>query len=133
MAAMRRSGGCNCGKVRLELRGEPIRVGLCHCLTCRRETGSAFMAFAIWEAGAVTVTGTTASWKDTTDQRHFCPGCGSSLFGTSNEDNEIEVRIGALDEAPSGLAPDYELWVPRREHWLPERPGTAQHARNRRT
>jgi hypothetical protein len=125
------SGGCNCGKVRLALRGEPLRVGLCHCLTCRKETGSAFMAFAVWEADALTVTGSTASWIETTDHRHFCPNCGSSLFGTSDTDSQVEVRIGALDEAPSGLTPEYELWVPRREHWQPELPGAVQHQRNR--
>ncbi len=42
-----RQGGCSCGAVRLEARGELIRVGLCHCLTCRKETGGPFMAFAV--------------------------------------------------------------------------------------
>ena len=38
---------CNCGAVLLEARGTPLRVRLCHCLTCRKATGSAFMAFAV--------------------------------------------------------------------------------------
>ena len=52
-----RRGGCNCGKVRIEVRGEPLRAGLCHCLTCRKETGGAFMAFAVWDRSRVSFTG----------------------------------------------------------------------------
>ena len=100
-----RRGGCNCGKVRMELRGEPVRAGLCHCLTCRKETGGPFMAFAVWDTSQVSVAGETRSWTATTDHRHFCPACGSSLFGTHDKDGEVEVRLGILDEAPSGLMP----------------------------
>ncbi len=124
-------GGCNCGAVRIEMRGTPMRVGLCHCLTCRKETGSPFMAFAVWDQSQVTVTGNTQDWMQTTDHRHFCPTCGSTLFGTHDTDTEVEVRIGCLDEAPSQLAPSYELWTPRREHWLVPVAGTAQHVGNR--
>lgn len=131
MADTVRRGGCNCGKVRMEIRGEPVRVGLCHCLTCRKETGAPFMAFAVWDKSQVSVAGETASWTAATDHRHFCPACGSALFGTHDEDDEVEVRLGALDAAPSGLTPDYELWTPRRERWLIPVAGSAQHPGNR--
>ena len=108
MADLVRQGGCNCGRVRLELRGEPLRAGLCHCPTCRKETGGPFMAFGVWDQAAVTVTGAAASWTATTDRRHFCPVCGSALFATHDADNEVEVRLGALDAAPSDVLPAYE-------------------------
>ncbi len=126
-----RRGGCNCGQVRIEVQGEPRRTGLCHCLTCRKETGGPFMAFAVWDAGRVSVTGETRSWTATTDHRHFCPACGSSLFGTHDGDDEVEVRLGTLDDAPSGLVPHYELWTPRREPWQQPVAGAAQHGGNR--
>ena len=126
-----RRGGCNCGKVRIELRGEPVRAGLCHCLTCRKETGGPFMAFAVWDRSQLSVTGETRSWTATTDHRHFCPACGSSLFATNDGDEEVEVRLGALDDAPSGLTPGYELWTPRRERWQRPVAGAAQHTGNR--
>ncbi|MBE7200961.1 MAG: GFA family protein [Parafilimonas terrae] len=125
-------GGCNCGAVRLECRGEPIRVGLCHCGTCRKETGGPFGAFVVWPAPAVTVTGRTASWTaDGGGTRHFCPTCGSPLFWAEAGSDEIEVRLGCLDEMPSGLVPVYELWTVRREHWLPPLEGAEQHTGNR--
>ena len=126
-----RQGGCNCGSVRLETRGEPTRVGLCHCLTCRKDTGGPFMAFAVWDRGDVSVTGETRSWTGTTDHRHFCPTCGSALFDIHDTDNEIEVRLGCFDHAPTDWAPEYELWTGRREYWMPPIAGAAQHKGNR--
>lgn len=126
-----RRGGCSCGAVRLEAKGTPKRVGLCHCLTCRKETGSAFNAFAVWEQSQVTVTGEAQSWTQTTDHRHFCPKCGSSVFSTDDGNSEVEVRLGCLDNAPTDLTPEYELWIARREHWRVAVPGSAQHSGNR--
>ncbi len=111
-----RTGSCCCGAVRIEARGEPVRVGLCHCTTCRKHSGSAVTANAIWRAEGVTIRGETRTWRDTTVTRHFCPTCGSSLFGIS--DGEIAIGFGVLDQAPTHLVPTYELWVDRREKWL---------------
>lgn len=124
-------GGCNCGAVRLRLRGAPVRTGLCHCLTCRKETGAPFMAFGVWTHGQATITGETRSWRARTDRRHFCPRCGSTLYSTTDGTEEVEVRLGTLDAAPSALPPGYELWTARREPWLPPVPGAAQHAADR--
>lgn len=106
------TGGCLCGAVRLVAAGAPDRVGICHCLDCRKHHGAVFHASAIFPAGAVTVTGATREYKG----RHFCPTCGSSVFGRSGD--EIEVNLGCLD-APSQVKPTYELWTIRREAWLP--------------
>ncbi len=106
------SGGCLCGAVRLVLSGEPYRVGICHCLDCRKHHGAVFGASAIFPVDAVAITGITAEYKG----RHFCAVCGSSLFGRTN--NEIEVHLGCLD-APDQWTPTYESWVIRREAWLP--------------
>jgi hypothetical protein len=105
-------GGCLCGQVRLEARGKPYRVGLCHCMDCRKTSGSLFAGFAIFPAEAVTVSGETAEFHG----RHFCPRCGSPVFGRSLD--EIELRIGAFD-SPDQVTPTYELWTKRREGWLP--------------
>jgi hypothetical protein len=126
-----RTASCNCGAVRIETRGEAARVGLCHCLTCRKESGGLFMAFAVWHADHVKIEGRTASWKATTDSRHFCPFCGSTLFDVVEGTSEIEVRLGAFDK-PTDLLPQYELWTVRREKWLAPVPGAQQYERNKR-
>lgn len=115
---------CLCTAVRLETRGEPYRVGLCHCLDCRKHSGALFAGFAIFPENAVTISGATASYAG----RHFCPRCGSSVFARS--DDEIEICLGAFD-APDAFTPTYELWTQRREAWLPPFPLAHHHAGNR--
>ena len=107
------SGGCLCGKVRLVASGPPRRVGLCHCLDCRKHHGALFHASAIFERSAVSIDGEVRDYQG----RFFCPACGSSVFSVS--DDEIEVHLGALD-APDQFTPSYELWTVRREAWLPD-------------
>ena len=118
------TGGCLCGKVRVLATGKPYRVGLCHCLDCRKHTGSLFHASAIFRADTVTTEGETRDYRG----RHFCPDCGSSVFGRSGD--EIEVSLGALD-APDQMAPTYELWTVRRESWLPPFPLKHSYERDR--
>jgi len=109
------TGGCQCGAVRLVATGRPDRVGVCHCLDCRKHHGALFHASAVFPADAVTVTGEVRDYRG----RHFCPHCGSSVFSRSGA--EIEVHLGALD-APDRFTPSYELWTRRREAWLPPFP-----------
>jgi hypothetical protein len=125
--ATTRVATCNCGSVRIIAVGPPVRVGLCHCTTCRKESGAPFTAYAIWTADSVTVEGNTANWN----ARHFCPSCGSPVFGVSDGAGEIEIRLGAFDAAPTDLAPTYELWVARREKWMPPLAGAKQYDGNR--
>jgi hypothetical protein len=113
-----RTASCNCGAIRIEARGQPARVGLCHCITCRKAGGAPFTASAIWRREEVTILGDTRSWKDTTVSRHFCPSCGSVLFGASDGTGEIAIGLGAFDVVPTGMTPTYELWVGRREKWF---------------
>ena len=108
-------GGCLCGAVRFAARAQPYRVGICHCLDCRKHSGSLFYALAVFPAEHVTVTGRTADYEG----RHFCPRCGSSLFSRSGD--EFDICIGCFD-APSLVKPSYEIWVRRREDWLPSFP-----------
>jgi hypothetical protein len=118
------TGGCLCGAVRLVATGRPYRVGLCHCMDCRKHHGALFHASAIFPHDAVTVEGETAEFKG----RHFCPRCGSTVFGRSED--EMEVNLGSLD-APDQLTPTYELWTIRREAWLPPFPLRHHYERDR--
>ena len=110
-----RTGGCACGQLTFRTRGEPKRVGLCHCMTCRKISGSPFGAFVIYAADQVTVDGPSRNWTGGDTSRWFCPTCGSRVF--SRSDDEIELGLGAFDE-PNSFEPTYELWTVRREHWL---------------
>ena len=118
------TGGCLCGKVRIEAEGAPNRVGLCHCLDCRKHHGALFFAAAIFPSQAVTIEGKTREFR----HRHFCPDCGSSVFAVWGD--ETEVHLGTLD-SPDQFAPEYELWTVRREDWLPAFPVECRYDRDR--
>ena len=118
------AGGCLCGDVRFVATGRPYRVGLCHCLDCRKHHGALFHASAIFPAEAVTIQGETRDFAG----RHFCPRCGSSVFARTGD--EVEVSVGALDEIDR-FRPTYELWTVRRESWLPPFPGMKGYERDR--
>ncbi|PQA87508.1 GFA family protein [Hyphococcus luteus] len=120
----RLTGGCLCGDIRFEASGAPYRVGLCHCLDCRKHHGALFHASAIFPASAVTVEGETRDYEG----RHFCPRCGSSVFSRSAD--EIELHLGSFD-APDRFKPTYELWTIRRESWLPASPLAKRYDRDR--
>ena len=118
------TGSCLCGDVRIVASGHPYRVGICHCLDCRKHHGALFYAAAIFPGSAVTVTGETRDHQG----RRFCPRCGSSVFAVSGD--EIEISLGCLDE-PDRLTPTYECWTVRRESWLPPFPLARHYRRDR--
>lgn len=118
------TGGCLCGSVRLVALGEPYRVGICHCLDCRKHHGALFYAAAIFPRNAVAVEGETRDHAG----RFFCPRCGSPVFAISAD--EVEVNLGSLD-TPDAFVPTYECWTVRRESFLPSFPLSKHYARDR--
>ncbi|HQY73214.1 MAG TPA: GFA family protein [Aestuariivirga sp.] len=118
------TGGCLCGSVRIVASGRPYRVGLCHCLDCRKHHGALFHASAIFPQDAVMIEGETSDYEG----RFFCPRCGSPVFARSGD--EIEVNLGSLDD-PDQLRPTYELFIGSRESWLPPFPLKRRYLRDR--
>ncbi len=120
------TASCLCGDVQIIAHGRPYRVGICHCLDCRKHHGALFYAAAVFPQDAVTITGEVRDYAG----RFFCPRCGSSVFACS--DDEIEVHLGSLDAADQ-LVPTYESWTHRREAWLPSFPEMKLYERGRET
>ncbi|RYC32796.1 GFA family protein [Lichenibacterium minor] len=118
------TGGCLCGDLRFRTSGQPLRVGLCHCIDCRKHHGALFYAAAIFPEGSVEIEGEHRDFRG----RHFCPTCGSSVF--ARVPGEIEVHLGSFDE-PDRFTPSYENWTARREAWLPPFPLVTSHERDR--
>jgi hypothetical protein len=120
------SAGCLCGEVRIVASGRPFRVGICHCLDCRKHHGALFFAAAIFPQDSVKISGETNEYQG----RHFCPRCGSSVFARFGD--EVEVHLGSLDE-PNQLKPTYESWIIRRETWLSPFPLSRSYDRDRKS
>jgi hypothetical protein len=73
---------------------------------------------------AFAITGEVANYEG----RGFCPKCGSRILNPPEPgDDAVEIRIGSLDDAPFELKPEHEIWVKRRESWIPSVEGSAQY------
>jgi hypothetical protein len=49
----------------------------------------------------------------------------------SADNNEAEIKLGTLTDAPTPLAPTYGLWINRREAWLHPIEGAEQFEEDR--
>lgn len=117
-----RTGGCLCGAVRYEARGEPLYAGLCFCRDCQRASGSGFVPFMGFPASAFRVTGETrrfvcASARGGEAVRNACPRCSSLIFGgIVGQDVQHTVYAGTLDD-PSSFRPAIGIFDRDRPAW----------------
>lgn len=106
-------GGCFCGHVRYEISGEPALQLLCFCSDCLRTSGTAgYAGYMVKDDDFRVVSGTAkvharTSKEGRTVKRHFCPECGSNLFGVTQL-GLVSVAAGTLDDpnlfSPSAVA-----------------------------
>lgn len=118
-----RTAACNCGQLRIEVAGEPLGVGVCHCLACQRRTGSVFAALAAF-APPYTVTGDATEYVQVGDRGsrfrfRFCPVCGTSLFNTEDvvDRTSVSVAVGAFAD-PDFPPPRSSVYDSRRHRWV---------------
>jgi hypothetical protein len=124
-----RLASCRCGGVTAHCAGEPVRVSVCHCLTCQRRTGSAFSAQARFPADAVTIAGETRVYARVADSGRgltyrFCPGCGSTMaYVIDAWPDLVAVPLGLFAESDFP-PPAYSIYERRKRPWaLIEDPG----------
>jgi hypothetical protein len=43
-----RTACCRCKQLSATVTGDPVRVSVCHCLNCKKRSGSAFAVQARW-------------------------------------------------------------------------------------
>ena len=83
-----RTASCRCGQLTATVTGEPVRVSVCHCLDCKKRSGSAFAVQARWPAEQVAIEGRSRTFVKAADSGnritfHFCPECGSTSITRS--------------------------------------------------
>jgi hypothetical protein len=116
------TGGCLCGAVRYEAQGQRLFAMLCHCRDCQRASGTGHVPVMGVPKSFFRVTGETTSYavKGTSGLksiRHFCPTCGSLLFGTPEAaPDAVSIYVGTLDD-PSVFRPEAILFRRNRLGW----------------
>jgi hypothetical protein len=113
------TGGCLCGELRYEIRGDPLGVGYCHCRWCQRQSGAPFLVFARFHAGNLIWTrGKVATYASSREvERGFCSRCGSTLTFARPVRKEISIAVGSLDD-PNRFEPRRHIFTDHQVPWL---------------
>jgi hypothetical protein len=115
-------GHCLCGAVTYAVNAKPLRMAQCHCKDCQRASGTGHMSLAFFKKDDVVMRGTTASYGVTADSgntntRHFCPKCGSRVYGeNSARPGVIGISVGCLEEN-DWFSPQAVVYTKGRPGW----------------
>jgi hypothetical protein len=116
-------GGCACGEVRYRLTSEPLVTHCCHCLSCQRQTGSAFVVNLLLEADRMVLLAgdpqpVDVPRDDGSTQRIFrCPTCQVAIFSEYGRPEVRFVRGGTLDRSRE-VEPDVHIYTRSKVGWL---------------
>ena len=117
------TGGCLCGAVRYEARGEPAYAGYCFCNDCRRASGSGYIGFMGFPADALTITGAVlVNSRKLSDgrvsDRNHCAACGSLVYGgVVGQVKSHTIYAGSLDD-PSRFKPTMAIFAREKAPWV---------------
>jgi|SRR5580692_3879874 hypothetical protein len=115
-------GSCRCGRVSYVSGADPVFVGLCHCRTCQKSTGSAYATVLAVPTASLMVTGATKRFDDTGDtgnatHREFCPECGSTITQSADVMAGLTmVPVGTLDD-PTAVKPAMQIFCDSALPW----------------
>jgi hypothetical protein len=129
-----RTASCCCRQLRIRVDGEPLGVGVCHCLACQRRTGSVFSTLASF-AAPFEVSGTATEYVRVGDRGarftfRFCPVCGTTVFHTEEGNHRtVSVAVGTFAD-PDFPAPRVSVYDCRRHPWVQLPPETRTFARD---
>lgn len=114
---------CHCGAVRLVAAFPSRFVAHCHCESCRRAHGAAFVTWAGFPSSQVSITqgaddlATHESSPGTF--RRFCRACGTKLlFESSKWPGETHVTLAAFED-PVDREPWVHAFYDEHASWLP--------------
>jgi hypothetical protein len=119
-------GTCFCGAVKLNVTGEPVAMGYCHCTSCRSWSAGPVNAFSLWKPESVTVTeganqiGTFA--KTPASERKWCIRCGGHLMTAHPAWNLVDVYAATIPSFrfKPGVHVHYQETVLRMPDGLPK-------------
>ncbi len=115
------SGGCLCESVRYTCE-EEAGGGHCHCIDCRKTSGTGHCSHMIVPEASFEVTGEVKFFDKPADSgnmvnRGFCPNCGSAVYSTnSGMPGMVFVRASSLDN-PEDFRPQMRVYTDRAASW----------------
>jgi hypothetical protein len=131
----RLQGGCLCGVVRYQAAGTAYGITHCHCRTCRRASGAAFVTWAGFDSDKFQFTqAQPASYRSSSNVvRTFCDRCGTALtYQRLDVPDSIDVTLGSMDD-PEELEPEDHTWTESKISWIAPGDHLPSYARERRS
>jgi hypothetical protein len=122
-------GRCYCKRVRFEASGPVRNLCICHCESCRRAAGAAFVAWGTVDADKFRILeGAPAAVRISAEvERTFCKDCGSSLtYRHTLRAGDLDFTLVSLDD-PAALAPRMHIWVQDKLSWVQLNDGLPQY------
>ncbi len=94
-------GSCLCGAVAFEIEGPLRNVIACHCIQCRKQTGTYMSATAAKDDALRFTEARGLKWYHSSPKarRGFCGECGSTLFWKGEGRDYTAIAAGCLDGA----------------------------------
>jgi hypothetical protein len=114
-------GGCLCGQVRYHC-AEETGGGHCHCIDCRKTSGTGHGSHMIVPESGFSPSGTLKFFDKPADSgnivsRGFCPECGSAIHSiNSGVPGLVFVRASSLDN-PEVFKPQMVVYTDRAASW----------------
>ncbi len=116
------SGSCQCGSIKYRLVGEVMRLNICHCRDCQKQSGSAFgMSLIVPAQTFQLVSGELKTFQvkvasGRTKTCSFCPNCGVRIHNSTTPE-AMSVKAGTLNNT-SWLRPDGHYWTKDKMAWM---------------
>jgi hypothetical protein len=118
---MQRLASCGCGGLNITASGEPIKVSACHCVSCRKRTGTAFGVAVFFEEAKTTPSGPASQYVRPGDSGqtvtfYFCPMCASTVYWRpAFQPSWVGIAIGCFDDKT--LRPTQAVYEHERLEW----------------
>lgn len=116
------TGSCLCGAITYESSEEPRFTGHCHCVDCRKTSGTGHATHVAVAKSALAVEGEVKFYERPADSgnivaRGFCPDCGSAVYSTNEGMPDLVfVRASSLDD-PETAKPQLIVYTDQAPSW----------------
>ena len=113
-------GRCFCGAISFQANSPAQYACFCHCESCHRAAGGAYVPWATFAKESLVVTkGELQLHHSAPDvTRGLCGICGASLtYEHANRRGEIDVTLTSFDD-PDAFTPAAHIWVGDKLPWV---------------